>query len=348
MRKCAFILPYYGKFPNYFQLFLKSCGANPDFDWLVFTDDRTTYDYPANVHVHYETFKDMQRRVANAFDFRPQLHKPYKLCDLKPMYGCLFKDYLKNYRFWGHCDCDLVFGKLNHFITDELLDEYDKLFVLGHCALYRNTEENNRRFMLPLDGKEIYREVLSNDRGYTFDESFLPTNINRIYEQHGIPVYSRDCSGNVKAKCSIIQITRYAADLGVYLDEKPIHAVYEWNHGVLTRKFFRMRMLQTSEFMYLHFQRRKMRVAPGVEGMSSFQILPNSFEAMPVDVVDESNFSAITWKHSFDQICHWWSIIRGDAIFWKNRIIKKYVGDKTVFINAASIRPKFRNSQDEL
>lgn len=324
MRKCAFILPYYGKFPNYFQLFLKSCGANPDFDWLIFTDDHTAYDYPANVHVHYETFDDMRQRVLDAFDFRPQLRRPYKLCDLKPMYGYLFEDYLRDYRFWGHCDCDLIFGRLNHFITDDLLDGYDKLFVLGHCTLYRNTEENNRRFMLPLDGKEIYREVLSNDRGYTFDESFLPTNVNRIYEQHGISVYSQDCSGNVKARCSVIQITRYAADLGVYLDEKPVRAIYEWNHGVLMRRFFRMGILQTSEFMYLHFQRRSMRMSSGVANMDRFQILPNSFEMMPVDVVDENNFSSIAWKHPFDQIRHHWLITCSDAKFWRDKILRKF------------------------
>lgn len=327
MRKCAFILPYYGKFPNYFQLFLKSCGTNPDFDWLVFTDDHTEYDYPTNVHVYYETFEDMQKRVSDAFDFHPQLRRPYKLCDLKPMYGYLFEDYLKGYRFWGHCDCDLIFGKLSHFITDGLLNEYDKLFVLGHCTLYRNTEENNRRFMLTLDGKEIYRDVLNNDRGYTFDESFLPTNVNRIYAQHNIPVYSRDYSGNVNAKCTIIQITRYAADLGVYLDEKPIRAVYEWNCGMLTRKFVSLGTLRTSEFMYLHFQRRKMRMLPGVTNMSRFQILPNSFEPMPVDIVDESNFSSITWKHPLDQILHRWAIARSDIQFWKNKIVDKFAKD---------------------
>lgn len=48
-RLCVFILPYYGKFPNYFQLFLNSCGSNPEYDWLIFTDDHTAYDYPDNV-----------------------------------------------------------------------------------------------------------------------------------------------------------------------------------------------------------------------------------------------------------------------------------------------------------
>lgn len=78
MSKCTFIIPYYGHFPNYFQLFLNSCKNNPNFEWLIFTDDHTNYDWPANVHVHYETFADMQARVRNAFPFHPELRAPYK------------------------------------------------------------------------------------------------------------------------------------------------------------------------------------------------------------------------------------------------------------------------------
>ena len=95
MSKCTFIIPYYGNFPNYFQLFLNSCKYNSDFEWLIFTDNNKSYDWPANVHVHYETFKDMQERVHSAFPFHPELKTPYKLCDLKPMYGYLFSEYLK-------------------------------------------------------------------------------------------------------------------------------------------------------------------------------------------------------------------------------------------------------------
>lgn len=35
MSKCTFIIPYYGNFPNYFQLFLNSCKYNSDFEWLI-------------------------------------------------------------------------------------------------------------------------------------------------------------------------------------------------------------------------------------------------------------------------------------------------------------------------
>ena len=35
MKKGVLILPYFGKFNNYFPLFLKSCGYNPSYDFLI-------------------------------------------------------------------------------------------------------------------------------------------------------------------------------------------------------------------------------------------------------------------------------------------------------------------------
>lgn len=69
MKKCVLIIPYFGKFHNYFQLFLNSCGQNPEFDWLIFTDDRRDFVYPDNVRVHYCEFRDIQELFQSKFDF---------------------------------------------------------------------------------------------------------------------------------------------------------------------------------------------------------------------------------------------------------------------------------------
>ncbi|KAB8289141.1 hypothetical protein DSM100688_0221 [Bifidobacterium ramosum] len=319
MNKCVIILPYYGRFPNYFQLFLNSCGMNADYDWLIFTDDRTPYVYPANVTVHYESFADMQARVRGTFDFAPELPNPYKLCDLRPMYGYLFRDYVHGYEFWGHCDCDLIFGKLDHFITRDMLDRYDKLFPVGHLALYRNTEENNRRFMLPLDGRNLYREVLESSDGFTFDESYLSTNINRIYQTYGFPIYMRDRSGNVSSRSTSIRLTRYDDELDMFLTEPYLRAVYEWDNGTLRRSFVRLGTFERQELMYLHFQRRRMRVDCDMNA-SRFQILPNSFEPMPVERVTADNVRTVRWRRRSDEVRHHIAMVAGDARFWWNRL----------------------------
>ena len=39
MNRIAIIIPYFGKFNNYFKFWLESARANQDVDFLVFTDD---------------------------------------------------------------------------------------------------------------------------------------------------------------------------------------------------------------------------------------------------------------------------------------------------------------------
>ena len=64
--------------------------------------------------------------------FHVSLDQSYKLCDFKPAYGFLFEEYLQGYQFWGHCDIDTIMGNLSKLLTDELLNQYDKLFCMGH------------------------------------------------------------------------------------------------------------------------------------------------------------------------------------------------------------------------
>jgi len=321
MSKCTFIIPYYGEFPEYFQLFLNSCKYNPDFEWLIFTDNRKAYSWPKNVHVHYESFKKMQERVYNAFPFHPELKTPYKLCDLKPMYGYLFSDYLKKTDFWGYCDCDLIFGNLNLFITDSLLDSYDKIFSLGHCSLIRNTEKNNTRFMQPLNGRPIYQEVLQSNRIFTFDESYLPTNINEIFKQSGATIYVEDRSANTRARSTLFQITRYHDDLKTYFTEQPHRSVYIWTSGHLYRYSTNLGEFSRTELMYMHLQRRKMHVSdPSLCSASTFKIIPGSFEMLEVSEVTAQNFDSIQWKKLNNNLRHRINIIKGDIKFWKSRI----------------------------
>ena len=121
------IIPYFGKFKNYFPLFLESCRYNPSIDWLVFTDIKEEYLWPDNVKKITMSFEQFAGLVQNNFEYNIALDRPYKLCDFKPAYGEILRDYLRRYDFWGHCDCDLIFGNIRKFITDEVLENHAKI-----------------------------------------------------------------------------------------------------------------------------------------------------------------------------------------------------------------------------
>lgn len=65
--KVAIILPYFGKLPNYFQLWIKSAEMNKDFDFLIFTDNTNVYTCSENIKWHICEFKDIVNKVQKFF-----------------------------------------------------------------------------------------------------------------------------------------------------------------------------------------------------------------------------------------------------------------------------------------
>ena len=170
MNRCVLILPYFGEFNNYFPLFLKSCGSNKD------------YDYPDNVKIVPMSLKDFKDIAAEKLGFSPCIPRPYKLCDFKPAYGLIVEDYIQGYEYWGHCDCDLLFGNLSDILTPILDLNYDKIFAVGHLTIYKNTYENNRIFMREHNGVLLYRNVFTSERIWGFDESQCDLGGNNVHE----------------------------------------------------------------------------------------------------------------------------------------------------------------------
>ena len=116
MKRIAFVIPYFGKLPAMFPAWLNSCQQNPTIDFIVFTDDKTTYNYPDNVKVEYTTFDKVKKQISDLFDFENSLDTPYKLCDYKPTYGLVFAKWLKDYDFWGLIATfsDIMKGRYNY------------------------------------------------------------------------------------------------------------------------------------------------------------------------------------------------------------------------------------------
>ena len=94
MKKILFICPYFGAFPNYFNLTLNSIKYNPTIDWLIITDITKQYDYPNNVKIINMKFEELQKKVQSCFNFKINLNAPFKMCDFRPAYGIIFKEYL--------------------------------------------------------------------------------------------------------------------------------------------------------------------------------------------------------------------------------------------------------------
>lgn len=102
MKRACFIIPYFGKLPKYFQLFLNSCKPNKSFDWLIFTDDMSNFDYPENVKRVPMSWNEFQEKAQEKFDIKLSLEFTRKLCDFKPTYGYIFESYIQRYPFYDN------------------------------------------------------------------------------------------------------------------------------------------------------------------------------------------------------------------------------------------------------
>ena len=145
------IIPYYGTWPPYINLFLKSCQANINsIDVLFITNLERPERAPSNVKIHYLSFQDLLSLIRQKTGVNIPTIEHYKLCDIHPAYGQIFEELIADYEFWGYGDIDLVYGNLERLFLPKLKG-YDILaFKKGHLhgpfTFYRNTPKINKLY----------------------------------------------------------------------------------------------------------------------------------------------------------------------------------------------------------
>lgn len=276
MNKLVLILPYFGKHKNYFQLFLNSVSFNEnEFDLLLFTDNFDNFIKPKNVILNIMSFEDFKTKIQQKFEFKICLNQPYKLCDYKPTYGYVFYDEIKNYKYWGYCDCDLLFGDFK--IIDKLLDDnYDKLFALGHLTIYKNTIENNSIFMSKHNGIYPYIEAFTTNEIYVFDEDGPQiNNVHAIFLCNQKKVFFDDLSLNITETHVQLYRTVYDGKKRKFSNEYPNRKEFFYYDGKVISLCKMDKNIVKYEYLYVHLQRRKMKMYN--KGMN-IQICPESFK----------------------------------------------------------------------
>lgn len=249
MNKIAIIVAYFGKFPNYFPLWLKSCGKNPTIDFIIVTDQELDVSYD-NIIVKNMKLSDLQKKATAVLGFEAALENPYKCCDYKPLYGVLFADILKGYDYWGHCDIDLIFGDLQYFFDKYDLYSYDKFGTLGHLALYKNCDKMNYSYKTIYENLD-YRKVFTDDKNYAFDEL---GGIYRIHKHMNVCLFTK------RIFVDIATIYKRYRVIDVYgLDERPTNyavQTFSWENGKTYHVFESKDGIRKQEYIYIHFQKR--------------------------------------------------------------------------------------------
>ncbi len=172
---------FYGTYPEWFRFFLKSCETNTIIDWYFFSDQKTIPSTSGNIR-HIELSPDeFSILTSKTLNIQTEIKDFYKICDLKPAFGKIFHEYLKEYDFWGYCDIDLIFGDLSSFITDSFLNSFDVIsfysgFLSGPLCLYRNDLQSIELYKHSCSYPDVYR----NAEHLGFDENIQRPEIKKL------------------------------------------------------------------------------------------------------------------------------------------------------------------------
>jgi len=238
---------YFGRLPSYFPLWLHTAKANCRFQWILISDqDFDQYDLGPNIQAIQVSFDEFRSHLSNSLEVSAAGITPYKICDFKPTYGIALAPLLEGAKFWGYTDIDLLLGNLDKFITDSDVQRYDKFFIPAHLQLFRNNRQMNTLFRQP-GLKLTWDEAIKVEGSTQYSEH---AGVHRLALAAKVPYRyeSRivDLDPEVK-RCRGHNIRNFSKQLFFYKDRRALQRV---GNG------------PDREFMYIHFQKRKLAIPP--------------------------------------------------------------------------------------
>ncbi len=260
------IIPYFGQWPEWFELYIESCKNNPQINWLFYTDCGEPKIKAPNVRFVHISFDEYKRFVSERLAIRFNPSSPYKLCDLKPALGFIHELDIQDYDFFAVGDIDIIYGQIRDFITDDFLRRYDvigthKRRLSGHFAIFRNIDKYRQAFRKIPD----WQNLMEMDKHLGLDES----KFSKLFVRHkNHPLWLQKLwSYSSSYQRRVLYKEQYSTILSPikWLDGSSDHPQqWFWKDGRLTND------RDNREFMYLHFMNwksnrwlpKKLREAP--------------------------------------------------------------------------------------
>jgi hypothetical protein len=120
--------------------------------WRENTASLSRYGYDFLLVNDYAFLRDLiEARLGITIADENMIAGTRKAGDFDPTYGVVFADRLAGYDYWGHVALDEVFGRIDRFLPDEILEECDIFsndpgHICGPFTLYRNCDLVNNLF----------------------------------------------------------------------------------------------------------------------------------------------------------------------------------------------------------
>lgn len=284
-------IPYFGSFPNYFQLYLDSLRINDGILTVILITDIDTgpYSIPPNLRVVPMSLDDLRIRIhtflKKTFGKAPPpetlVPTPYKLVDFKVTYPLLFEDLCNpdtdNYVGWG--DIDVIYGDLHNFVVGQ----YDIIGGWhGHFTAIRATMAFKTLFTTV---PQFYELCTDAAKTYVVDEIAFRASLEAFIKTHSLKM----CYLNASF-CDIVPPCFY--DMF-----RPDHATFEKNFFNVVNPRVNITQIHrrqdgtittiyddgsSHETAYVHLQKRTMTLPEELE--DAYIITESAFMPVPNEV----------------------------------------------------------------
>lgn len=148
------IIPWFGELPPWFE------------HWQENFSRLKKYGYDLLMPRSVDEFKQRAKDKLG-IENCPVKEGTGKVHDYRLSFGKLYEDELKGYDFYGHTDLDCVYGRVDKYATEALLQSVDihsnhHNYICGPWTLYRNVDKvNNLFYEYPRWKEELEAERIS-------------------------------------------------------------------------------------------------------------------------------------------------------------------------------------------
>lgn len=290
--KILILIPYFGHWPEWFPLFFETIKANSKIDFHFFTDCKTENINAKNVSYDKISFEDYVRFAQKSIPTPINIPNPYKICDLRPLFGLIHENIIKDYDYYGWMDIDIILGDILSFYTIDILNSYNVYSthsdrISGHFALFKNNRKNKYIF------QKIYKwkEALNNPNFVGIDEhgitnAYTEIMFDKIRDKFKIDLANPVSRWYKKFKArKMYLVEQYTTPFlpkpwldGSINSEQP--SIWTYRNGVIRNN------RDDRNFMYLHFMNYKSSKwrhdgtkAPWEDKVSIYHIQPQDISA---------------------------------------------------------------------
>jgi hypothetical protein len=180
MLKKLLISPFFGQYPSWIDKYRQNCRKLKKYGW--------DFLIPHNLDKFSQLIKEK-------LGINPHITEgTCKASDFRPALGLILADYIKGYDFWGYTDLDCIYGRLDKFITDDLLTNCDIYSndigqMCGPMSLYRNIPEVNNLFKQ----HPHWQSIMESIKHHAFDEQGMGQTVQKCT---GLRVHYHHWEGN--------------------------------------------------------------------------------------------------------------------------------------------------------